>query len=147
MSSSYGENPFVGTWSYRSFYNDPTFHVDKQGNDDFNVLELGFGNLAIQQTGPQELGGTIGGDGWSLELKGSMNFGNPGQVCFRGTGVVGGNQWSYSYIGWLVPVWPQGKEQVRALVGSIVRDIDHPSSSGGISPAGVVGSWYAVLQG
>ena len=143
---SYGENPFVGTWSYRSFYNDPTFHVDKQGNDDFNVLELGFGNLAIAQTGPQELGGTIGGDGWSLDLKGSMNFGNPGQVRFQGKGTVGGNQWIYDYIGWLVPAWPNGVDQRRAIVGSIVRTIPHPSSGGGISPAGLVGSWYAVLQ-
>jgi hypothetical protein len=143
---SYGENPFVGTWSYRSFYNDPTFHVGKDGNDDFNVLELGFGNLAITQTGPQELGGTIGGDGWSLDLKGSMNFGNPGQVRFQGKGWVGGNEWIYDYIGWLVPAWPNGVDQRRAIVGSIVRTIPHPSSGGGISPAGLVGSWYAVLQ-
>ena len=143
---SYGENPFVGTWSYRSFYNDPTFHVDKDGNDDFNVLQLGFGNLAITQTGPQELGGTIGGDGWSLDLKGSMNFGNPGQVRFQGKGTIGGNEWIYDYIGWMVPAWPNGIDQRRAIVGSIVRTIPHPSSGGGVSPAGVVGSWYAVLQ-
>ena len=143
---SYGENPFVGTWSYRSFYNDPIFHVDKDGNDDFNVLQLGFGNLAITQTGPQELGGTIGGDGWSLDLKGSMNFGNPGQARFQGKGTIGGNEWIYDYIGWLVPAWPNGIDQRRAIVGSIVRTIPHPSSGGGVSPAGVVGSWYAVLQ-
>lgn len=139
-------SPFVGSWSYRSFYNDPTFHVDKEGNDDFNVLELGFGTLAIQQTGPEMLGGTIGGSGWSLALQGSMSPGNPGQVRFQGKGVVGGNEWIYDYIGWLVPAWPNGVQQRRALVGSIVRTIPHPSSSGGISPAGVVGSWYAVLQ-
>lgn len=140
-------NPFVGKWSYRSFYNDPTFHVDKQGNDDFNVLELGFGTLVIKEAGPQELGGTIGGDGWSLKLKGSMSEGNPGQVRFQGKGNVGGNEWIYDYIGWLVPVWPNGIQQRRALVGSIVRTVPHPNSSGGISAAGVVGSWYAVLQG
>jgi hypothetical protein len=145
MSSA---NPFVGKWSYRSFYNDPTFHVDKQGNDDFNVLQLGFGTLNIKEGGqPEELAGSIGGDGWSLKLKGSMAPGNPGQVRFQGKGVVGGNEWIYDYIGWLVPVWPNGVQQRRALVGSIVRTIPHPSSGGGVSPAGVVGSWYAVLQG
>lgn len=139
-------NPFVGTWSYRSFYNDPTFHVDKNGNDDFNVLEMGFGNLVITEAGPQQMGGTIGGDGWSLDLQGSMSVGNPGQVRFQGKGVVGGNQWIYDYIAWLVPVWPNGVQQKRALVGSVVRTIPHPGSDGAIHPAGVVGSWYAVLQ-
>ncbi|HEX2211678.1 MAG TPA: hypothetical protein VHG93_28585 [Longimicrobium sp.] len=139
-------NPFVGSWTYRSFYNDPDLHLDKNGNADFNAVQLGFGTIVIEEIGPQELGGTIGGDGWSLDLHGSMSVGNPGQVRFQGKGWVGGNLWMYDYIGWLVPVWPNGIDQRRALVGSIVRDIDHPSGSGGISPAGVVGSWYAVLQ-
>ena len=139
-------NPFVGSWTYRSFYNDPNLHIDKQGNADFNAVQLGFGTIVIQEGGPETLTGTIGGDGWSLDLFGSMSSGNPGQVRFQGKGVVGGNEWIYDYIGWLVPVWPNGVQQVRALVGSIVRTIPHPSSSGGVSPAGVVGSWYAVLD-
>lgn len=140
-------NPFVGSWTYRSFYNDPDLHLDKDGNADFNAVQLGFGTLRIEEAGTQQLGGTIGGDGWSLALKGSMSTGNPGQVWFQGKGTVGGNEWIYDYIGWLVPVWPNGNQQVRALVGSIVRAIPHPGSGGGVSPAGVVGSWYAVLQG
>ena len=141
-------NPFVGKWSYRSFYNDPTFHVDKQGNDDFNVLELGFGTLVIKEAGPQELGGTIGGDGWSLKLKGSMADGNPGQVRFQGKG--------------------NGRRQrvdlrLHRLAGAGVAQRHRssggrwwaPSSAPSRTPtaaaasraAGVVGSWYAVLQG
>jgi hypothetical protein len=139
-------NPYVGSWTYRSFYNDPDLHLDSKGNADFNAVQLGFGTIVIRESGPEQLSGTIGGDGWSLDLFGSMNYGNPGQVRFQGKGVVGGNEWIYDYIGWLVPVWPNGVQQRRALVGSIVRTIPHPSGGGGVSPAGVVGSWYAVLQ-
>lgn len=137
-------NPFVGRWSYRSFYNDPDFHV-KDGNADFNAVQLGFATLVIREAGPQVLGGTIGGDGWSLELHGSMSYGSPGQVWFQGQGVVNGSEWIYDYIGWLVPAWPNGVQQRRALVGSVVRAIPHPGG-GGVHPAGVVGSFYAVLQ-
>jgi hypothetical protein len=140
------QNPYVGSWTYRSFYNDPDLHLDGDGNADFNAVQLGFGTIVIRESGPEQLSGTIGGDGWSLDLFGSMSSGNPGQVRFQGKGRVGGNEWIYDYIGWLVPVWPNGVQQVRALVGSIVRTIPHPSSGGGISPAGVVGSWYAVLK-
>ena len=140
-------NPFVGTWTYRSFTNDPDLHLDKDGNADFNAVQFGFGTIVIKETGPEQLGGTIGGDGWSLALKGSMAPGNPGQVRFQGKGVVSGAEWIYDYIGWLVPVWPNGVQQRRALVGSIVRTIPHPGSDGSLHPAGVVASWYAVLQG
>jgi hypothetical protein len=141
-------NPFVGSWSYRSFLNDPDFHLLEDGSADFNAVEFGFGTIVIRETGPELLGGTIGGDGWSLALQGSMAPGNPGQLRFQGKGVVGGAEWIYDYIGWLVPAWPNGVQQRRALVGSIVRTIPHPGSGKGVvNPAGVVGSWYAVLQG
>lgn len=140
-------NPFVGSWSYRSFFNDPRFHVMPDGNDDFNVLQLGFGNLVIREVGPEVLGGTIGGDDWSLELQGSMSPGNPGQVRFQGRGVVSDSEWIYDYIGWLVPAWPAGVNQRRAIVGSVTRTIPHPGSGQGtVNPAGVVASFYAVLQ-
>ena len=139
-------NPFVGTWTYRSFLNDPDLHLDSSGNADFNAVQFGFGTLVIKEGGPEEVKGTIGGSGWSLDLHGSMAPGNPGQARFQGKGVISGAEWIYDYIGWLVPVWPNGVQQRRALVGSIVRTIPHPNGSGGISPAGVVGSWYAVLQ-
>lgn len=141
-------NPFVGSWSYRSLLNDPDFHVLQDGSADFNAVAFGFGTLVITETGPEMLGGTIGGDGWSLDLRGSMSPGSPGQARFQGKGVVGGAEWIYDYVGWLVPAWPGGVQQRRALVGSIVRTLPHPGSEPGtVSPAGVVASWYAVLQG
>ena len=70
------------------------------------------------------------------------------QVRFQGKGVVGGEQWIYDYIGWLVPVWPNSTDQleVPAIVGSVVRTIPHSGDGGGTHPAGVVASFYAVKQ-
>jgi len=93
------------------------------------------------------LRGTIGGEGWQLDLTGSRSYGNPMTGRFRGKGVVSGAEWIYDYVGYLVPEWPNGVQQKTAMVGSIVRAIPHPSGSGGVSPAGVVASWYAVKRG
>jgi hypothetical protein len=141
-------NPFVGTWTYRSLLNDPTITGDPSTNPkDWANLFFGYGTIVIKEGAvPEELVGTIGGTGWSLSLHGSMSSGNPGQVRFQGKGVVSGAEWIYDYIGWLVPVWPNSTTQLQrtALVGSIVRTIPHPSGNGGVAPAGVVASWYAV---
>ena len=137
------KNPFVGSWTYRSLLNDPD--VNKQ----FNDLEFGRGTIVIED-GPEEvLRGTIGGPGWSLVLHGSRAYGSPMQVRFQGKGVVSGEEWIYDYIGWLVPVWPNSDDRLQrpAIVGSVVRTIPHSGSNGGISPAGVVASFYAVREG
>jgi hypothetical protein len=136
------ENPFVGMWAYRSLYNDPDL------SKSFNDLQLGYGLIVINDGPEMLLTGTIGyaADDWSLNLHGSRSYGSPAQVRFQGKGVVSGAEWIYGYIGWLVPVWPSSTEvlQKSSIVGSVTRTIPHPSSKGGISPAGVVGSFYAV---
>jgi hypothetical protein len=136
-------NPFVGNWSYRSFLNDPD--LGKAATD----LLFGEGTIAIVEQSETELSGTIGGPGWSLNLRGSFAYGSPMQVRFQGKGVVGGEQWIYDYIGWLVPVWPNSTDrlEVPAIVGSVVRTIPHSGSGGGTNPAGVVASFYAVRAG
>jgi hypothetical protein len=136
-------NPFVGNWSYRSFLNDPD--LGKAAND----LLFGEGTLAIVEQSETELSGTIGGSGWSLNLRGSFGFGSPMQVRFQGKGVVDGEQWIYDYIGWLVPVWPNSTDrlEVPAIVGSVVRTLPHSGSGGSTNPAGVVASFYAVRAG
>jgi hypothetical protein len=158
-------NPFLGKWSYRSFFNDPNEFLDDIGNALSNPdallqnpheclallqkmygLVFGNGTLEITESHPNILVGTIGGPGWQLELFGSRSYGNPMEVRFQGKGVVSGSGWLYAYVGYLVPQWPNGIQQRAAMVGSIVRVISHPSSDGGISPAGVVASWYAVKQ-
>lgn len=137
------DNPFVGTWTYRSLLNDPD--VNKQ----FNDLEFGRGTIVIEEAPEQVLRGTIGGPGWSLNLYGSRGYGSPMQVRFQGKGLVSGEEWIYDYIGWLVPVWPNSNDTLQrpAIVGSVVRTIPHSSGSGGVAPAGVVASFYAVRAG
>lgn len=145
------DNPFVGSWTYRSFVNDPDLSTD--------LSTLLFGNGTIEITAPTSdtLGGTIGGSlgpgqgNWVLNLHGSIGYGSPGQVRFQGVGVVGGEQWIYDYIGWLVPVWPNSNDllQRAAIVGSVVRTVPHSGSdgTGPVHPAGVVASFYAVRVG
>lgn len=137
------DNPFVGSWTYRSLLNDPD--IDKQ----FNDLEFGRGTIVIKKGPDQVLQGTIGGDGWSLALYGSRAYGTPMQVRFQGKGLVGGEEWIYDYIGWLVPVWPNSNDRLQrpAMVGSVVRTVPHSGSDGTVHPAGVVASWYAVQEG
>jgi hypothetical protein len=131
------DNPFVGSWTYRSLLNNPD--VDAA----FNDLEFGAGTIVIEAAASNLLKGTIGGPGWSLTLHGSRAYGSPMQVRFQGKGVVSEQEWIYDYIGWLVPVWPNStdSQQRPAIVGSVTRTIRH-----GTSPAGVVASFYAVRQ-
>ena len=136
------DNPFVGSWTYRSLLNDP------DGSTDFDKLEFGEGTIVINDAPPELLTGTIGGEGWSLNLHGSRAYGSPSQVRFQGKGLVGGEEWIYDYIGWLVPTWPNSNSTLerKSIVGSIVRTVPHSGSDPGpVHPAGVVASWYAVF--
>jgi len=137
------DNPFVGSWTYRSLLNDPDIETD------FDDLEFGRGIIKIVEAPLDTLTGTIGGSGWELELHGSRGYGSPMKARFQGKGLVGGEEWVYDYICWLVPNWPNSDSQLQrpALVGSVVRTIPHSSSGGGVSPAGVVASFYAVKIG
>ena len=137
------DNPFVGSWTYRSLLNDPDI------NTQFNDLEFGRGILVIADGPMQTLSGTIGGTGWSLNLHGSRAYGSPMEVRFQGKGLVNGEEWIYNYVGWLVPVWPNSNDTLQraAIVGSVERGIPHSSGSGGVAPAGVVASFYATWIG
>ncbi len=136
------ENPFVGSWTYRSLVNDPDLATD------FNDLQFGRATLVIEEDGEDVLTGTLGGPGWSLALHGSRSYGYPMQVRFQGTGQVGGQEWAYDYLGWLVPVWPNSNSDLQraAIAGSVVRTLPH-GSGGAVAPAGFVASFYAVRQG
>lgn len=133
-------NPFTGSWTYRSLLNDPDISTP------FDKLEFGIGTIVIDDAPSELLTGTIGGDGWSLALRGSRSYGSPAQVRFQGKGLVDGEEWIYDYLGWLVPVWPASTDALDrpAIVGSVIRTIPHSSGTGGIAPAGVVASFYAV---
>ncbi|MGH9599438.1 MAG: hypothetical protein ACRD27_06210, partial [Terracidiphilus sp.] len=133
------DNPFTGSWTYRSLLNDPDISVP------FGKLQFGVGTIVIDDAPSEVLSGTIGGDDWQLKLRGSRSYGSPAQVRFQGKGLVGGEEWIYDYIGWLVPVWPASTSALDrpAIVGSVTRTIPHSSGTGGIAPAGVVASFYA----
>jgi len=140
MSYSPETGSLVGVWTYRSLLNDPDVATA------FNDLEFGRGHIEIEDAPMGVFKGRIYGPGWELRLNGSINFGNPYTVRFQGRGVVSGEEWIYDYIGYLSLPWPNGIAQRPALAGSIVRTIPHASGSGGVSPAGVVCSWYAVMN-
>jgi hypothetical protein len=140
MSAQPDNGILVGKWTYRSFLNDPDLSTS------FNDLEFGQGTIEVSPSAMNEFRGTIGGPGWQLQLKGSTTYGNPFTVRFQGKGVVGGEEWVYDYIGYVIRPWPNGVDQRMAMVGSIVRTIPHSSGSGGTAPAGVVCSWIAVRQ-
>ena len=140
MSAQPDSGILVGKWTYRSFLNDPDLSTQ------FNDLEFGLGTIEVVPAPMNEFRGTIGGPGWQLQLKGSTTYGNPFTVRFQGKGVVGGEEWIYDYIGYVIRPWPNGVDQRMAMVGSIVRTIPHSSGTGGTAPAGVVCSWIAVRQ-
>jgi len=141
------ENPFVGSWTYRSFLNNPVLDDDPKAL--LQDLLFGDGTIVIEEAPSQLLTGTIGGPGWLLALRGSRGYGSPAQVRFQGKGLVSGEEWIYDYIGWLVPVWPSstGALDRPAIVGSVTRTIPHSSGTGGVAPAGVVASFYACWAG
>src|SRR5690349_10187691 len=134
------KNPASGLWTYRSLLNNPDLSVD------FNSLEFGRGNLKIEASSEGILTGKIYDTGWELDLRGSFQYGNPATLWFQGKGIVSGSLWIYDYLCYAVPHIPNGVKQVPALVGSVTRAIPHPDGQGGTSPAGVVCSFYAVLQ-
>ena len=133
-------NVLLGDWTYRSFNNSP----DESAT--FDSLEFGRGTIRVDASETNEFKGLIFGPGWSLNLKGSSNWGNPFEVRFQGDGTIAGAPWVYDYVGYVVRPWPNGLNQRMAMVGSIVRTIPHPDGAGGTAPAGVVASWIAVKQ-
>lgn len=153
----------TGVWTYRSFLNTADLSIDNTLNTapppNYYETQFQFGNgyIRIDDAGFNQLQGKIFGPNnaaspnpvtqpysWELDLKGSINYGDPFSLLFEGRGLVGGSEWIYQYAGYLIKPWPNGVKQVPALVGSIIRVIPHPDGSGGTAPAGVVCSWFAV---
>ena len=72
----------VGTWTYRSFLSNPDLAAD------FDSLEFGRGNIQINDGPMEQFNGLIYGTGWSLDLKGSITYGNPFCLTFQGKGIT-----------------------------------------------------------
>jgi len=131
----------VGSWTYRSFLNNPDLSAV------FNDLEFGRASLTIMDSVPGTLKGRIFDDDptfpWSLDLNGSINYGNPYDLRFQGKGIVKGEEWVYDYEAYVIRPWPNGVDQRPAFVGTVVRTVAH---SQGKAKAGVVASFIAVRQ-
>ena len=142
ISESNVPSILTGIWTYRSFLSNP----DLDANID--SLLFGKGNIKINAAPMQTLDGSIYGDDWELDLKGSIGYGNPFTLQFQGKGIVGGAEWIYNYVGYVVPNWNIGIDQRAAIVGTIARVIPHPTgpNSKSTAPAGVVAQWIAVKQ-
>lgn len=134
------KHQFEGIWTYRSFLNDTKLSTS------FDALEFGRGNIRIDAAAEGVFKGLIYDTGWELKLNGSIQQGAPTTLWFQGKGIVNDAPWIYDYLCYLVPNIPNGIDQTPALVGSVTRAIPHPNGQGGTSPAGVVASFYAVLQ-
>src|SRR5258708_9185021 len=114
MSQTPNIGSLVGVWTYRSFLNDPDLTTP------YDQYLFGSGYITIAEAPMGVFKGVIGDTGWSLDLNGSINYGNPYAVRFQGVGIVGGDKWAYSYSGYVIPPWPNSVNQVPSMVGSIV---------------------------
>jgi hypothetical protein len=119
---------FEGTWTYRSYLNNPDPNVRP------NDLLFGLADILLQEADDGTLTGTLGGSGWSLSLAGAAEYADGAATAkFQGTGAIGGEAWVYDYFAYHSPVWENGIVQVPALLGAVVRTEPHGSAQAGFT--------------
>jgi hypothetical protein len=134
----------AGKWTYRSYVNSPAL-VDTP--DQAFQMIFGQGVFTFELPTPTTLKGTLDmGGGYVLDLDGRVRpdaAGVPLTVEIVGTGRANTPTagWEYDYNGSLAYTWPNGVDQVPAIVGSVIRAKPHDDS-----PAGLVASFVAVKQ-
>lgn len=136
-------NPFAGTWTYRSFLNDPAL----TGGDPQKLAALLFAEATwtVQDTAPNIFQGQLSfGVNDVMDLSGVITpavGGNGAHVHIVGKGRPGTPtaQFFYDYDGALTEQWPNGVNQVPAITGSVIRVKPHDGQ-----PAGLVASFIAV---
>ena len=132
-----------GKWTYRSFHNNP----DPVGGNADKALRLIFAEAEFTfEVSGMELTGAIDWGSGGLDLKGTIQAASaimPLRFQIVGTGrpKTGTDGWEYDYNACLAHEWPNGIDQVPALVGSVIRAKPH-----GASPAGYVASFIAVKK-
>lgn len=125
----------AGTWTYRSFLNDP--ELVKGDAEKALALIFGEGTFALSQdsrgavTGKFDMGG-----GYVLNITGQLEAaGTSGErlVNMVGKGVVGTPTagWEYDYQAYPAPMWPSATAQVRTLVGTTLRAVPHNGQPAG----------------
>ena len=138
----------VGKWTYRSFHNNPAPVADDPQTAPEKALALIFAEaiFTFQVTSGTTLNGAIDWPGGGLDLEGTIELGPGGAaptIKIVGTGRPGTGTagWEYDYHGQLAYNWPNGVNQVPALVGTVIRAKPH-----GGAPAGYVASFIAVKR-
>ena len=140
-----------GRWIYRSYFNDPVL----VGNDAQKALALIFGEGVLTVTAKDDriFTSTLDfGGGSGMDLYGEVVPGvgvNPEVLIITGTGREGTStaKWVYQYVGYVVPAWPEGHNEVPAIVGTVIRTIPHQSGTPGkLAPAGVTASFVMLRQ-
>ena len=134
----------AGTWTYRSFHNDP----NPVGGDPNKALLLIFAEAVFTFEIPSgtTLDGKLDWPGGGLDLQGTIELATkdrPLTVHIIGMGRPGTGTatWQDDYHANLAHWWPNGVDQVPALVGTVIRVKEH-----GGNPAGYVASFVAVKQ-
>src|SRR5262245_5786673 len=138
----------AGKWTYRSFHNDPVPVADNPDTAAQKALALIFAEAVFTFEVPTNttLKGGIDWPGGGLDLQGTIRPDGVGVetiVEIVGTGRPSSNTagWEYDYRGQLAYQWPNGVNQVPALVGSVIRAKPHNGA-----PAGYVASFIAVKR-
>ena len=139
-------NPFAGKWTYRSYHNRPEVIVDQDAAAALRLL-FGEGVMTFENTDLKLVKGTFDmGGGYLLDLEGTVRwqtYAAPAIFEISGKGRAGTptEGWQYDYVGYLAWQWPNGINQVPAIVGTVIRTKPH-----GNSPAGYVASFIAAKQ-
>lgn len=134
----------VGSWTYRSFRNDPT----PVNGDPQKALGLFFAEaeFRFETISNITFKGVIDWRSGGLDLSGEIRPGNadtPDAFAIVGVGRPGSQTegWQYDYNGCVAYKWPAGIKQVPALVGTVIRAKPHNGA-----PAGYTASFIAVRK-
>ncbi|MCZ4093456.1 hypothetical protein [Sinorhizobium psoraleae] len=135
---------FDGKWTYRSFHNRAVLVA----GDPQQALRLIFAEAVFTfEVTDTTLKGALDWQGGGLNLQGTIqpaNAGGPISVAIIGTGRPNTDTegWEYDYRASLAYQWPNGVDQVPALVGTVIRAKPHDGAA-----EGYVASFIAVKQG
>jgi hypothetical protein len=136
----------AGKWTYRSFLNDPV-QILADPHPNAKLRSLLFAEAVFTFAIPDDttLTGAIDWTGGGLDLQGKISSqGDALTVHIIGNGRpgTGTENWEYDYHAALAFQWPNGVNQVPAIVGTVLRAKPH----GDDDPAGVTASFIAVKQ-
>ena len=125
-----------GKWTYRSFHSDPNLDATPQS------LLYGVWELNLEVDASNQISGTMLTSGWTMDVEGLFEKGDPSKITLKISGKVAGEQWRYLAEGYLTPNWSEGVAQRAAIVGSILRLSEEDDQDS----KGYVAQWIGVKQ-